>query len=472
MSVGREGIMTQMLSGGIAELRAAMTGPVIGPADADYDDARRVWNADIDRRPAIVARCESAADVAAAVVFATGYGLEIAVRGGAHSFAGMSVVDGGLMIDLSRMNQVVVDTEARRARVGGGALLGDLDAATQQHGFAVPAGVVSHTGVGGLTLGGGLGWLTRRAGLSLDAVTRAEVVTADGRVLHANAEENPDLFWAIRGGGGNFGVVTEFEYRLHEVGPMVQYGMLFWELDRAGEALRLARRTVADLALDLNILVGGMSAPPAPFVPAEYQGKPGIAMMVVGFGSAEQHGELLAALREELPPLFEVVSPMPYVELQRSIDERNGWGFYCYDKGTYVEELTDDVIAVITEQLAHKAAPGSALLIYRLDGAYSEVGEDDTAFSGGRSPRYAVMMVAICPTPELLDKDRAWARSFWTALQPYSLGIGSYVNAISDVDADDRVRASYGSKYERLARIKAQYDPGNVFHRNANIPPA
>ncbi len=463
--------MTQTVGGEIAELRAAMSGPVVGPGDVEYDEARRVWNADIDRRPAMVARCESAADVAAAVMFATGHGLEIAVRGGAHSLAGASVVDDGLMIDLSRMNQVVVDPETRRARAGGGALLGDLDAATQQHGLAVPAGVVSHTGVAGLTLGGGMGWLTRRAGLSLDNLVGAEVVTADGRIQRADDTENPDLFWAIRGGGGNFGVVTEFEFRLHDAGPVVQYGLLYWELGRAAEALRLARRTIADLSLDLNILVGGLSAPPAPFVPAEYQGKPGIGLIVVGFGAAEQHEQLLEALRTELPPLFEVVTPMPYVELQQSIDEQNAWGSHCYDKGTYVEDLSDDVIAVITDHLARKGAPGSVLLIYRLDGAYGEVGEDDTAFSGGRSPRYAVFMVAVCPTPELLEHDRAWVRSFWSALQPYSLGIGSYVNAISDVGDEDRIRASYGSKYQRLARIKAQYDPGNVFHRNANIRP-
>jgi FAD/FMN-containing dehydrogenase len=461
-----------MVSGSIDALRATMNGPVIGPDDDAYDDARRVWNADIDRRPAMIARCASPADVAAAVTFAAEHGREVAVRGGAHSMSGASAVDDGLVIDLSQLNWVSVDPERKRARVGGGALLADLDAATQAHGLAVPAGVVSHTGVAGLTLGGGMGWLTRQAGLSIDNLLSAQVVTADGRVLRAAEDENPDLFWAIRGGGGNFGVVTEFEFRLHEVGPVVQVGLLFWDLDAGRDVLRLAREVFATLPRHLNIIIAGVNAPPAPFVPEEHHLRPGYALVIVGFGASEEHEQVVARIRESLPPLWEHVAPMPYVALQQMLDEPNAWGFYDDDTGGYLEDLSDEAIDVIVEHLPRKQSPLSVLLFYRLDEAYSEVGDDDTAFSGGRSPRFAVFIIAVCPTPELLVADREWFRPFWEALRPRTPGLGAYVNAL-EVGRGERVRAAYGpAKYERLAQIKARYDPQNLFHRNVNIDPA
>ena len=400
--------MTQTVSGDIEALRAAMSGPVIGPVDPDYDEARKVWNADIDRRPVVIAQCASPADVKTAIAFATEQGLEIAVRSGAHSMSGASVVDNGLVIDLSQLRQVTVNPGTKRARVGGGALLADLDAATQAHGLAVPAGLISHTGVAGLTLGGGMGWLTRQAGLSIDNLVSAQVVTADGRILRAAEDENSDLFWAIRGGGGNFGVVTEFEFRLHEVGPIVQLGLLFWGLEQGPEVLRLAREVIPTLPRALNIVIAGLNAPPAPFVPDQHHFQPGYALVVTGFGSAEEHHQVLARIREALPPLFEFVTPMPYVALQQMLDESNAWGFHCYDKGTYIEDLSDAAIEVITEQLPRKSSPLSLLLFYRLDEAYSEAGENDSAFSGGRSPRFAVFIIGVCPTPELLVADRAW----------------------------------------------------------------
>jgi FAD/FMN-containing dehydrogenase len=464
--------MTDTMRGSIDTLRGALSGPVIGPADPDYDQARRVWNAGIDRHPAMIARCASPADVAAAVTFGAANGLEITVRGGAHSMSGAAVVNDGLMIDLSKLNQVRVDPRAKRARAGGGALMADLDAATQAHGLAVPAGVVSHTGVGGLTLGGGMGWLTRQAGLSIDNLVSAQVVTADGQIVPAAIDENPDLFWAIRGGGGNFGVVTEFEFRLHEVGPIVQAGLLFWGLEQGPDVLGLAREVIAALPRELNIIIAGLNAPPAPFVPEQHHHQPGYALVVAGFGSAGQHRQVMTRIRQALPPLWELTTPMPYVALQQILDEANAWGFHTYDKGTYLEDLSDEAIAVVADHLPRKTSPLSALLFYRLDQAYSEAGEDDTAFSGGRSPRFAVFMVAVCPTSQLLAADRAWARSFWEALRPHSLGAGSYVNAMTEFE-DDRVRASYGSaKYERLAKIKRKYDPQNLFHHNANIQPA
>jgi FAD/FMN-containing dehydrogenase len=441
------------------------------PEDPDYDEARKLWNGDIDLRPAVIARCQSAADVAAAIGYARTNGLEIAIRGGAHSMPGMSSVDDGLVVDLSPMNQVSVDSEAKLARCGGGALLGDLDRATQEHGLAVPAGVVSHTGVGGLTVGGGMGWLTRMAGLTIDNLVSAEVVMADGRILRASDEENSDLFWAIRGGGSNFGVVTEFEFRLHEAGPMVQLGIAFFGLDQGTDMFRLARELIPATPRTVTVMPGALNAPPEPFVPAEYQLQPGYALVVVGFGGAEEHAGVMARIRDGMTPLFDFADTLPFVALQSMLDEANEWGRHCYDKGCYLEELTDGAIQVITEWVPQKNSPLTVVLFYRLDGAYSEMDEDATAFGGGRSPRYAVFLIAVCPVPELLPPERAWVRGCWEALKPHSIDAGSYVNAITD-NEPDRVRAAYGSKYERLQAIKREYDPDNLFHRNANIAPA
>jgi FAD/FMN-containing dehydrogenase len=464
--------MTHVADDRIGGLRAALAGEVLVPGDAGYDEARRIWNAAVDRRPAAIARCTSAQDVAAAVAFATAEGLEIAIRSGAHGVSGMAVVDDGLMIDLSGMNQVQVDPDARRARVGGGALLADVIAAAQEHGLATTVGMVGHTGVGGLTLGGGMGWLTRKHGLSIDNLTSAEVVTADGRILRASEDDNADLFWAIRGGGGNFGVVTEFEFTLHPVGPIIQFGMFFWPLEQGREALRLGRDVVADLPPEVNIVLGALNAPPAPFVPEEYQHMPGYAAIVVGFGDEAEHAAVAERIRTGLAPLWDVVTPMPYMALQTMLDEANAWGFYDYDKGAYLAELTDDVIDVVTEHVPRKQSPLSVALFYRLDGAYTEVDEEATAFSGPRVPSYNIFMIAVCPTPELFEADRQWVRDFHAAITPHGMTDRVYVNALPEDQDVDRVRAAYGDKYEWLAQIKAKYDPANVFRRNANIAPA
>ena len=465
--------MAQVISSDVEALRTAIAGQVWLPEDPGYDEARTVWNADIDRHPAVVVRCTSTSDVSAAVGFARRRDLEIAVRGGAHSTAGNCVVEGGLQLDLSGMRDVTVDPVARRALVGGGATLGDVDAAAQAHGLAVPAGAISHTGVGGLTLGGGMGWLTRRAGLSIDKLVSAEVVTADGRILQASERDNPDLFWAIRGGGGNFGVVTSFEFALHPVGPLVQFALLFWSVERTADVLRLAQDLNTTLpAEDVYIMAVGVNAPPAPFVPEEHRLRPGIVLLITGFGSAEEHGAVVARVREQLPPLFDFVTPMPFVELQKMFDEANAFGVFAYDKAVYLGELSEGAIAVVAEHLPHKTSPLSVLFFYRLDGAYSEVGEDQTAFGGGRSPRYCVFLIAIADSPDRLGADRQWVRTLWGALQPHALGSGSYLNGEAEF-VEDRVRNSFGpAKYDRLAQIKAIYDPDNVFHLNANIPPA
>jgi FAD/FMN-containing dehydrogenase len=461
-------------SGGFEDLRAAMRGTVLAPADPGYDEARSLWNGDFDRRPAVIACCASVADVVAAVAFGRDRGLEIAVRGGGHSFSGASAGDDGLMIHLGAMNAVVVDPDQRRARVGGGATWAEVDAAAQVHGLAVTGGVISHTGVGGLTLGGGMGWLANRHGLSIDNLESAEVVLADDRIVRASAVDHPELFWALRGGGGNFGVVTEFEFRLHPVGPEVQFGLLFWELERGAAGLRACRDLMPTLPADYGVLIaGGLTAPAAPFVPTENQGQVGHALLVTGFGTAEEHAQAIARVREACPPLFEFLSPLPYVALEQMLDGDYPWGIRGYDKALLLPELTDDAITVMAERAADKTSPATFMPVFALHGAVTDVGEDATAYGGLRTPHYVVDTSAASTDPEVFAADRAWVRSVWDALRPLAADAGSYVNFISELGDDERVRASYGpAKYERLARIKAEYDPGNRFHRNTNIKPA
>jgi FAD/FMN-containing dehydrogenase len=336
--------------------------------------------------------------------------------------------------------RVTVDPKARRARCGGGTTWADLDGATQAHGLAVPGGVISHTGVGGLSLGGGIGWLSRVAGLSCDNLVSARVVTADGRILTASAAENPDLHWALRGGGGNFGVVTEFEFALSEVGPLVQLALFFLEAERGAEGLKAIRDALELIPDEYGRQIVGLNAPPAPFVPEQFHFAPGYMLAIVGWGSPEEHAEVVARVRDDVRPTFELVTPIPYAELQKLLDASAPWGILGYEKALYVDELTD-------------------------------AAEDATAFGGSRSAKWLFNIAAIAPEPDLLATDRAWVREFWDALLPFASGSGSYVNFIAEVD-DDRVRASYGAtKYDRLSRIKTEYDPDNVFHLNANIKP-
>jgi FAD/FMN-containing dehydrogenase len=463
--------MTQLLE--VDALRAQLTGRVIDKSDLFYDTARLVWNGDIDRRPAAIARCTGPSDVAAAIAFGRERGLQISVRGGAHGFWEAAVPEGGLMIDLSDMRGVSVDPGSRRAWCSGGAIIADLDAATQRHGLAVTGGTISHTGVGGLTLGGGLGWLAHKAGLTVDNLLSAEVVTADGRTLGVSADEYPDLFWALRGGGGNFGVVTGFEFRLHELGPLVHLGLFFWGPEHGVEALRLGQEVAASLPRNAGLFVAvGLTAPPAPFVPEQHHGTLGYALMITGFGSAQEHHRLIAPIRAALLPLFEFVTSLPYVQLQKILDGAAPWGIHAYDKSLFLRELSDEAITVLTECIPHKSSSMSFIPIFSLGGAFADVAEQETAFGGSRTTRFVVNVTAIAPDAELLAIDRAWARSVWQALVPYASESGGYINFMADYD-ENRVQAAYGpAKYQRLARIKACYDPDNVFRMNANIKPA
>jgi FAD/FMN-containing dehydrogenase len=449
-----------------------MDGAVITPGGPGYDTARSLWNGSFDRHPAVIACCASATDVAAVIAFAENNGLEISVRGGGHSYSGASAGDDGLMIHLGAMSTVRVDPDRRRARVGGGATWAEVDAATQARGLAVTGGVISDTGVGGLTLGGGMGWLANRYGLTIDNLESAEVVLADGRIVRASSYEHPDLFWALRGGGGNFGVVTEFEFRLHRLGPDVQFGLLFWDIERGVDGLAACREALSTLPADFGVVIGGaVSAPEAPFVPMEHRGKVGHALLVTGFGTADEHARAIAPVREACTPLFEFASPLPYTAVQQIFDADYPYGIRGYDKALYLTELTDEAITVMTERASGKRARESFMPVFALHGALSEVENDATAYGGPRTPHYVVDVSATSADPEVFAADRAWARSMWDALRPLAANAGSYINFMSELD-DDRVRASYGpAKYGRLAKIKTEYDPGNLFHRNANIKP-
>ena len=456
----------------IEKLRAEFAGALTEPGDTGYDEARAVWNGDVDHRPALVARCTSPADVAAALAHAQRTGLEVGVRCGGHNYGGAAVPEGGLTVDLRALNRVTVDPVARRARCGGGTLQGEFDAAAQRHGLAVTGGTISHTGVGGLTLGGGIGWLTHACGLAVDNLVSAQVVLADGRCVRASADEHPDLLWALTGGGGNFGVVTEFEFRLHPVGPLVHFGMLFWELERGAAALRAARDVLDALPREAGGLMIVLDAPPAPFVPVEHHFRPGVALTLVGLSSGEAHAALLAGAGDALAPLFAFATEMPYTALQAMLDEHAAPGVLAYNKSLYLDDFGDGAVDALVALLPARTSPLSLLPIFPLGGAFTDVGDDATAFGGSRATRYAVNMDAVATDPATLAADREWVRSIWSALRPFATHGGSYVNFMTDYE-QDRVRTSYGpAKYARLSRIKAEYDPGNLFHHNANIRPA
>lgn len=455
----------------IDALRAELSGMACRPGEPGYEEAVSIWNAAVGRRPAIVVRCASTTDVSTALRFAGRERLEVSVRGGGHNYAGCSLTEGGLMIDLTPMKSVSVDPNEQGARCGGGTTWGELDAATQAHGLAVPGGFISRTGVGGLTLGGGFGWLSRLAGLSSDNLTGAEVVIADGTVLRASEAEHPDLFWAVRGGGGNFGVVTEFDFRLHRVGPMLQLGLFFFRPDQGRDLFRFAREFVEGLPNECGVFMAGLSAPPEPFVPEELHFTPAYALAVVSFGDEESHARLTQPVKEALEPIVELITPIPYVGLQQMFDASAPWGMHNYEKAVYLAELSDGAIDTILEHQARKMSPLSFVPIFVLGGAYQQADENATAFGGSREVRYIVNISATAMSPEDYDAERAWSRAYWSALVEHAVGIGSYVNFMTDYE-QDRVRNAYGPKFERLQQIKAVYDPNNVFHLNANIPPA
>jgi hypothetical protein len=461
-----------MAMAGADELRKVLAGEVCVPGDAGYDEAIDIWNHAITRRPAVVARCRTADDVAAALAIATQQGVEVSVRGGGHNFAGFALTEGGLMIDLTPMKEIVVDPDERLVRCGGGVTWGELDAATQEHGLAVPGGFVSHTGVAGLTLGGGIGWLSRLAGLSSDNLVSAQVVTPGAGIRRASPTADADLWWAIRGGGGNFGVVTEFEFALHPVGPLIHLGLFLYEPDQGRALLEFARAYGPGLPDDHTPFLAGLSAPPEPFVPEAMHFTPKYALVVVGFGDAAAHAAAIAPIVEHphLRPVVELVTPMPYVALQQMFDPAAPWGMYSYEKAVYLDGLSDGAIDAIVTHQARKASPLSIVPIFVLGGAYARQADDTSAFGGRRSTSYVVNISGTSPTVAGFEAERQWVRDYWEALVPHAEGIGSYVNFIADPDPD-RIRATYGVKLDRLSALKTRYDPANQLHLNANILP-
>jgi FAD/FMN-containing dehydrogenase len=453
---------------GLAELQAGFRGGIVGRDHSEYDLHRKIWNGSFDRHPALIARCAGVADVISAVKFGRQTGLPVAVRSGGHSFPGMSVADDALMIDLSPMKGVRVDPEKRTARVQAGVLLGELDQETQAFGLAVPSGIVTHTGVAGLTLGGGIGWIMRKHGLSVDHLISMDLVTADGEFVKASADENADLFWGLRGGGGNFGIVTEFEFNCVPLGPTILAGPIFWPMEQSGEVLRFYRDWVADAPDDLMTIVIHRKAPPLPFVPEELHGKPVVMVIVCWAGDIEVGEEFVRPLREFGSPAADVCMPKPYLTHQAMFDPSFVPGRWYYFKSCDVAELNDEIIDITVERSLQIKSPLTAFPIWQMGGAVARVGEDETAF-GGRTASFTYNIGASTETSEGFYEEREWVRSFWSALEPWHEGV--YMNFLGDEGAD-RVRQSYGAeKYDRLKALKQKYDPDNFFRLNQNIPP-
>ena len=453
----------------VDELRRTITGEVITPDHPAYEDARKIWNADIDRRPAAIAKCRSVDDVLAALSFARKEGLQVAVRSGGHSFPGHSVADGALVIDLRQMNKVSVDVAARRATVGGGAVWSEVDGQTVPLGLAVTGGHVSHTGVAGLTLGGGVGHLMRGFGLSSDNLVSAQIVTADGRVLEASETENPDLFWAIRGGGGNFGIATQFVFALHPLPETVFGGLIFYEPAHGPELMRLYNSACKTMPDQVTTILAYLHAPPLPVVPEELHFKPVYALIAVS--TDQTVGErVLAPMRAFGPPLFEMIAPLPYHPVVQTLfDAALPPGTRAYINGHYFTEISDELATVIHAGTAQMPPGHSQMLFLQLGGAVGRVAEDTTSF-GGRGAGFLSMFVAIWEEADGRVPAVAWARAFTKATDPLSQG-STYVN-MGDTLSEDRLVRTYGQgKYDKLARIKSKYDPENVFRLNQNIKP-
>lgn len=454
----------------ISAFKAQFRGEVIEPSDRSYNDARSLYNAMIDKKPRLIARCTSTADVITAVNFGRDNNIIVAIRGGGHNGPGLGSVDDGLVIDLSQMKGVHVNPVTQRVRVEPGCTQGDVDHATHAFGLAVPAGIVSTTGIAGLTLGGGTGYLTRQYGLTIDNLVEADVVLADGTFVTANEQQHADLFWALRGGGGNFGVVTSFVFRAHPV-KNIYGGPIFWELKDAAKVLKTYRDFIGKAPVKLGMFAGLKTVPSTAPFPEEIWDKKICALIFAYDGTKEQAEPVLAPLLDALPkPIMNGTGEMPFPALQGLFDPLMPKGLQWYWKGDYVKELTDEAIDV---HIKHAAAAPSALSLmhlYPIDGAVHKVGATDTPW-GARDMRWSMVIAAIDPSPSKAKDLKKWGRAYWEAVHKFNPG-GAYVNFLMDDENDGRVQASYGANYKRLSEIKKKYDPKNLFRVNQNIRPA
>jgi FAD/FMN-containing dehydrogenase len=452
----------------VQALRSSLRGPLLTPGDAEYEGARQLYNAMIDKHPALIARCADVADVMRAVAFAREHNLLLAVRGGGHNGGGLGSCDDGLVIDLSRMKGVRVDPAARTVRVEGGATWGDVDHATHAFGMATPSGIIGSTGVGGLTLGGGIGHLSRKCGLSIDNLLEVDMVLADGRFVTASAKQHPDLFWAVRGGGGNFGVVTSFMYRLHDIST-VYAGPMLWHLDKAAEALAFYRDRITGAPDDLNGWFAFLTVPPVAPFPEDLWLKKMCGVVWCYAGPLDQAEEVFAPIRAFGPPALDFVGPIPHPALQGMFDALYPAGMQWYWRADFVNELSDAAIDLHVKYGSQLPSMFSTMHLYPIDGAAGRVGKSDTAFSY-RDARWAEVIVGVDPDPANNEAITSWCKDYWLALHPHSAG-GAYVNFMMD-EGQERIRATYRDNYARLAAVKAQYDPTNLFRVNQNIQPA
>jgi hypothetical protein len=453
----------------LTEFKSQLRGDLIEPQDPRYDTERQVYNAMIDRKPRMIVKCADVADVMAAIHFARKQGLQVSIRGGGHNAGGLGIWDDCLVIDLSPIKFVHVDPAARTVRVGGGCTWGDVDHAMHAFGLAVPSGIISTTGVGGLTLGGGMGHLTRKYGLTIDNLLAADVVLADGSFQVASAKQNPDLFWAIRGGGGNFGVVTSFLFQAQPV-QVVCAGPMLWHLDDAAEIMKWYREFIVDAPDEMNGFFAFLTVPPGPPFPETLHFKKMCGIVWCYTGSLEHANEILEPLRKFRDPAFEFFAPMPFPMLQSMFDGLYTRGLQWYWKADFVKELSDDAIALHIKLGSELPSLHSTMHLYPINGVAHRPKNTDTPWNH-RDATWSEVIVGVDPDPANADHITAWARNYWEALHPYGSG-GAYVNFMMDGEGEERIRASYGENYEQLARLKAKYDPENFFRVNQNIRPA
>ena len=466
----REGAPWRSSRSGWMDLRAALRGPLLLAGDAGYDEARSVWNAMIDRRPALVARCIGVSDIVAGVRFARESGIALSLKGGGHNISGLAVAEGGLMLDLSLMRGVWVDPRARIARAQAGCLLGDVDRETQLHGLAAVLGFVSATGIAGLTLGGGFGYTSRRFGWTSDNVRSMDVLTADGRLVHASEDENADLFWGLRGGGGNFGVLTGVEYVLHPLGPEVFAGAVAWRAEEAPRVLEMFRKTAAEAPPELTLVAAMRIAPPAPWLDKDVHGKPIVMLLACHTGDVAEGEKALAPIKAFGKPVGDILQRRPYATQQSLLDATQPRGRRYYWKSEYLPGIESEMLAKVMEHAARITSPHSAVIVFQLGGAVGRWPSDHSAV--GNRDAGAVLNIAAAWEKEAEDATQVeWARSTWRDMRRFSTG-GTYVNFLTEEETGERLAAAYGQNLARLGEIKARWDPTNLFRTNKNVAPA